>query len=156
MTPQTPDEIPHAFAAAWNANDADAIASLFDEDAEFVNVVGLWWHNRERIRSAHAIALESYFRDADVEIGRTKVRMLSDGIALVHWRWTMGGQVDTDGDEASRRSGVFTMVAELRPQGWIVVAAHNTDVVPGAESILAEGASRRGVRYRRDDANDSS
>jgi uncharacterized protein (TIGR02246 family) len=35
-----PEDIAAAFAAAWNVRDADAIAALFEDDAEFVNVVG--------------------------------------------------------------------------------------------------------------------
>ena len=40
------------FLEAWNHRDPDALAALFDKDAEFVNVTGLWWHTREEIRSA--------------------------------------------------------------------------------------------------------
>jgi len=38
-----PEEIPARFAEAWNERDPDKIAALFDEDADFVNVVGIWW-----------------------------------------------------------------------------------------------------------------
>src|SRR5690606_17141392 len=52
MAARRPDEIPLLFADAWNARDPDALASLFDEDAEFVNVTGRWWHDRAAVRSA--------------------------------------------------------------------------------------------------------
>jgi|AntRauTorckE6833_2_1112554.scaffolds.fasta_scaffold01815_6 hypothetical protein len=45
----SPEEIPGRFADAWNERDPYKLASLFDEDAEFVNVVGIWWHSREDI-----------------------------------------------------------------------------------------------------------
>ena len=48
----SPADIPALFARAWNDRDPDALASLFDEDAEFVNVSGLRWHDRESIRKA--------------------------------------------------------------------------------------------------------
>jgi hypothetical protein len=38
------------FVDAWNHRDPDALAALFDTDAEFVNVTGLWWHTRDEIR----------------------------------------------------------------------------------------------------------
>ena len=47
-----PEQIPSLFEDAWNKRDADALALLFDEDAEFVNVAGLWWHDRASIRKA--------------------------------------------------------------------------------------------------------
>ena len=49
-----PDTVPSLFVEAWNRRDPGALASLFDEDAEFVNVTGLWWHDRASIRTAHA------------------------------------------------------------------------------------------------------
>ena len=50
---ESPASIPKVFVEAWNNRDADKLASLFDEDAELVNVTGLWWHDREAIRKAH-------------------------------------------------------------------------------------------------------
>lgn len=50
----SPEGVARGFADAWNRGDALAIAALFVEDADFVNVVGLWWRNRRRIREAHA------------------------------------------------------------------------------------------------------
>lgn len=39
----TAEEIPYLFKEAWNQYDADGIANLFFEDADFVNVTGKWW-----------------------------------------------------------------------------------------------------------------
>lgn len=39
-------------------------------------------------------------------------------------------------------------VVERCGTGWIAVTAHNTDLVPGSESIAAESDSRRAVSYR--------
>lgn len=49
-----PEDVVQRWEDAWNNADAEALAGLFAEDADFVNVVGLWWHDRERIREAHA------------------------------------------------------------------------------------------------------
>ena len=54
----TPADVPVLFAQAWNAHDADALASLFDEDAEFVNRTGLCWHDRESIRKRIASRMQ--------------------------------------------------------------------------------------------------
>ncbi len=50
----SPESNPAVFVEAWNNHDPDGLASIFDEDAEFVNMTGLWWHDRESIRKAHA------------------------------------------------------------------------------------------------------
>ncbi|MDX8512638.1 SgcJ/EcaC family oxidoreductase [Mesorhizobium captivum] len=43
-----PEDVATAFADAWNRHDMDDFAALFSEDANFVNVVGMWWKNRDR------------------------------------------------------------------------------------------------------------
>ncbi|MCP8999341.1 SgcJ/EcaC family oxidoreductase [Pseudarthrobacter sp. RMG13] len=58
--PRNPREIAEEFAAAWNAVDPEALAALFVEDADFVNVVGLWWTNRHQIRENHAIGSHQF------------------------------------------------------------------------------------------------
>jgi hypothetical protein len=72
----TPEDMPVLFARAWNDRDPDALAALFDEDAEFVNVTGVCWHDRESIRKAHADGLESIFKDTTLAPDGTRVRRL--------------------------------------------------------------------------------
>jgi uncharacterized protein (TIGR02246 family) len=60
-----PEAIPSLFAETWNKRDPNALASLFEEDAEFVNVTGLWWHDRASIRDPHAYGLNTYIQHLD-------------------------------------------------------------------------------------------
>ncbi|WP_246684898.1 hypothetical protein [Mesorhizobium sp. B2-7-1] len=46
-----PEDAAAAFADAWNRHDMDDFAVLFSEDANFVNVVGMWWKKPRRDRS---------------------------------------------------------------------------------------------------------
>jgi uncharacterized protein (TIGR02246 family) len=148
--PDRPERVPAAFAEAWNRRDADGIAALFEEDAEFVNVVGLWWHDREAIRRAHAYGLERIFSRSTLEVVRVKVKSLADGIAVVHARMRLTGQTPIGETTApSPRQNVFTFVARRGPEGWRCVAAHNTDVVPRAETNVVDEEGRlRGASYR--------
>ena len=54
---ETGEAVARAFFDRWNDHDAEGIAALFAEDADFVNVVGLWWRNRRAIRKAHDYGL---------------------------------------------------------------------------------------------------
>jgi uncharacterized protein (TIGR02246 family) len=40
--------------SAWNSHDMERFASLFGDDADFVNVRGWWWRGREEIQENHA------------------------------------------------------------------------------------------------------
>ncbi len=130
----TPEDIPHAFARAWMARDADALAALFAEDADFINVVGLWWHDRDAIRKAHNIGLTTFFAHTTLRAGVVRVKLLGADAAVVQCRYTLSGQRLPDGSEAGARRSVLTFVAERQDRHWPVVAAQNTDIVDGAET----------------------
>ena len=148
---EEPDGIPRAFVEAWNQRDADGIAALFDEDAEFVNVTGLWWHDREAIRRAHAYGLSRIFNRSDLRLGALRVKPLGEGIAVVHARMHLSGQSPAVGVEApAPRTNIFSFVVRRTDGGWRCASAHNTDVVPGMETNVVDAEGRlRGVDYRR-------
>jgi len=145
--PATPDAFPQAFAAAWHSRDGAAIGTLFAEDAEFVNVVGLWWHDRARIAAAHDYALKSFFAETTLKIGTIRQRALGPDHALVQCRFTLSGQTAPDGTLSGDRQTVMSFVLARRDAGWIAVAAQNTDVVPGAETHV-NAETFRAADYR--------
>ena len=146
--PQTPAEIPGHFADAWNARDPETLAGLFSEDADFVNVVGLWWDNRKDIKRAHAYGLEKIFAKSTLKPGRTKVRQINGSTAVVHARWHLKGQTDKAGNLLEDRRTVMVFVAQKTPEGWIVVACQNTDIVPGKETFAARDGKLQAENYR--------
>lgn len=136
----SPEAVPEFFARAWNARDADALASLFDEDAEFVNVAGLCWHGRDSIRKAHASGLERLVEQSILAIDETKVKLLSPDIAVVHSRMTLSG--------AAPRTTVVTFVVHRAGDRWLCTSAHSTDVVARVEpDVLDEAGGFRPVDY---------
>jgi|SRR5690625_717557 len=145
-----PQSVATAFVEAWNRRDADQLASLFDQDAEFVNVVGLWWHNRASIRKAHAYGFEHIFSRSDLELLETRVRHLGDDVAVVHARMQLTGQsAVADSRRPGVRNNIFTFVVHRSSGGWRCAAAHNTDIVPGAETNLIDDSGRfKTANYR--------
>lgn len=146
-----PEHIPVAFAEAWQRRDADGIAALFDADAEFVNVIGLWWHDREAIRRAHAYGLAHFFDRSTLRIATVRVKHLGDDVAVVHARMTLAGQTATGGVAApGTRTTVFSFVVHRTPDGWRCASAHNTDVAPGMETNVVDAQGQlRAVDYRK-------
>lgn len=145
--PAEPGGIPGAFAAAWMARDATALAALFAEKAEFVNVVGLWWHDRAAIEKAHDYALQSFFAETRLTPGTIRVKHLGDDVAIVQCRFTLTGQRLPDGGAAGPRRTILTFVAQRTTEGWITQAAQNTDIVDGAET-MAHAGTLRAADYR--------
>jgi uncharacterized protein (TIGR02246 family) len=142
-----PEDMPRAFAAAWAARDADALAALFAQDADFVNVVGLWWEDRDAIRKAHHYGLSTFFRASRLTVGRVKVRDLGE-TAVVHARMVLTGQLAPDGTEAGTRHTILSFVMARQAEGWLCVSAQNTDIVPGRETFERKGEALIPRDYR--------
>lgn len=142
--------VPVVFVEAWDRRDPDAIAALFEADADFVNVTGLWWHDREAIRAAHAYGLARIFDRSTLRLTTVQVKRLSDDVAVVHARMRLEGQTPTR-SVATPGAGtnIFSFVVRRGADGWRCASAQNTDVVPGVESNIADEDGRlRGVSSR--------
>ncbi|TGQ88699.1 SgcJ/EcaC family oxidoreductase [Mesorhizobium sp. M8A.F.Ca.ET.208.01.1.1] len=128
-----PEDVATAFADAWNRHDMDDFAALFADDANFVNVVGMWWKNHTEIERAHRATHETMFRDSRLEGAVSSVVELSSGIASVHYTWILTGASAPDGSSAGTRKGILLLVVvKEEPSGWRIKVAQNTDIVPGA------------------------
>ena len=149
MSVTLPEDFPEAFRAAWMARDGHAIAALFENDADFVNVVGIWWEDRAAIGRAHDYALKSFFSETRLTKGRIKVRLLGDRHAVVHARFRLTGQKRPDGGVAGDRTTILSFVLARSDSGWRAVSAQNTDVVPGAETYRAGPDGLSAEDYRR-------
>ena len=120
-----PEDLPRLFIEAWNKKGPDALASLFDSPAEFVNVTGLWWHDRTSIRKAHAYGLERIFNASQ----------LSDDVAIVQAALTLSGQTAIAAiRQPGARKTIFSFVVHRVAGGWTWASAHNTDAVPNIET----------------------
>ncbi|MGR3782977.1 MAG: SgcJ/EcaC family oxidoreductase [Albimonas sp.] len=136
-----------AFLAAWSEHDTAALGALFAPDADFVNVTGLWWHGAERIARVHGVAFQTYFAAAVLTEERLETRALGPSAALVRVRARMEGQRGPDGGLAGARRTMLLFAAQATDEGWRLVAAQNTDVVEGAETMLAGPDGLSGARY---------
>ena len=145
------ESIPKVFIEAWNRRDAKKIASLFDEDAEFINVTGLWWHSRNAIERAHAYGLSTIFNNSILSLITCRVKFLAENIAVVNAKIKLSGQTSI-GSIASpeERKTIFTFVVHKKGEQWSCASAQNTDVVPNMETHARdEEGQLKPVNYRR-------
>ncbi len=153
MNRQSPKSIITGFQQAWNDHDADALAELFVEGAQFVNVTGLWWSTKDQIRKAHQFGFDHIFGNSHMNVGRTEIRMLGDDHAVVHARVTVIGQNTPDGATAEDRRTVISFVVarmfDADGAYWKAISAHNTDLVPGGPDTHVNAPDgQTAVRYR--------
>lgn len=134
----SPADIPRLFVVAWNNRSAAAIASLFELDADFINVVGIHWTDQAAIEKAHDYGLKVIFKDSALHLGKVKVKQLADDIAVVHARMRLQGQRAVDGRAAGTRQNLFIFVVRRHGDAWLCVSAQNTDIVLGAETHIRD------------------
>ena len=148
---QTPEDVPKLFVENWNKRRPDLMAELFEEDADFINVVGLWWTSRQDIFKAHDYGLKVIFKDSLLSIVKLKTKILSEGSAVVHAKMKLEGQSSFENHAGGVRRTVFTFIVHKKEDGfWHAVSAQNTDIVGGAETYIrtSEGELKP-VDYRK-------
>jgi uncharacterized protein (TIGR02246 family) len=123
-----------AFAQSWNKHDMEAFAELFSPDAEFVNVVGLWWKGRAEIKAAHEFTHQSLFKNSRLSITGISVRFPAPQIAIARCLWKLEGHVTPDGAPLPERNGVLQNVLRHEGGKWLIIDSQNTDIIEGVAS----------------------
>lgn len=144
-----PQEIAERFAEAWNRYDAKQLANLFFEKADFVNVTGKWWDNKEDIFKAHDFGFRVIFKNSHLEVITVKEKMLSDDVAVVHTRVRVSGQTKKETIKSGIRETMFLFVLRKSEGQWLCESAQNTDIIFGKQTnIRDEKGELKSVSYK--------
>jgi len=128
------NRVVEAFAEAWNMHDMNAFSELFAEDAEFVNVVGLWWKGRAEIKAAHEFTHQTMFKHSDLSIDEIATRFPVQEIAIARCRWKLEGHQGPDGEALPLRHGILVNILRKAGPTWRIIDSQNTDVIEGVLS----------------------
>lgn len=123
-----------SFAETWNRHDMDAFADLFSTDAEFVNVVGIWWKGREEIKAAHELTHRTLFRNSRLTIFDTSTRFPAPTVAIARCRWALQGHTSPDGAPLPARHGLLVNLLRHGDGRWSIIDSQNTDIIEGVLS----------------------
>ncbi|RDI67269.1 SgcJ/EcaC family oxidoreductase [Nocardia pseudobrasiliensis] len=104
---------------AWNARDSAAMAGLFSEDADFVDVLARLHHGRAAIEASHRQIFDTIYRESRLEMRELDRRALAGDTTLVHTATTLRVQ---GGPRHGRTDSVQTMVV----RDDRILAFHNT------------------------------
>jgi uncharacterized protein (TIGR02246 family) len=125
-----PQALVDRFVRAWNAHDPQAMGELFSEEADFVNSDGVWSQGRPWIRAQLERFHTTRFKATTLVETNTRLRMVKDNVAVMHFQWEMSGEVDAAGKPLPRRHGIMQIVAVQEVKGWRILSAQDTKVAP--------------------------
>ena len=132
-----------AFDKAMNAKDATALSSVFHEDGDFINVIGMTAHGRKAIEQFHRPLFDGdgtkgipSFKNAVFKVAETRIRFIRPDVASVDVIWTQTGST-LDGKDRGLRRGLMSWIATKEEGKWGVAVMHNMDLLP-----VERGAAR--------------
>ncbi len=121
-----------AYEAAWNRHDMTELAALFTDDAEWVNIVGMWWRGRADIQKAHHAFHQVMFRDVPLHFTDVSVRTIAPGVAVAIGTIRMGDFTTPSGHVAKDSRDRLSLVLVQRGAVWKIASGHNTVIDPVA------------------------
>jgi uncharacterized protein (TIGR02246 family) len=123
-TMKRPEEMPEEFEKAWNSHEMTALASLFCEDATFVNRFGHYVRGIQDIVSLHAPIHETIYSDSTMENEVIATIDLGNDAAVVHcWSRLTVGKAHPAGPHAV--DTVILAVLRLQSRGWLIQSLEN-------------------------------
>lgn len=119
-----PEEVAEAFQKAWNSHEMAALASLFCEDAIFVNRFGHYVRGVQEIVALHAPIHATIYSDSVMENEVIATIPLGDDAAVVHcWSRLTVGKAHPAGTHAVDTA--ILAVLRLQSNGWLIQALEN-------------------------------
>ncbi|MFD2174049.1 SgcJ/EcaC family oxidoreductase [Rhodobacter lacus] len=118
-----PAELARRFAALWGTRDARGIAALFAPDGEFLSLTGGVGQNPKEIAELLAGEFAGAFQRARLVTGRSRLRPIGEGAAVIWQRFVLSGLVDENGAEAGRIGAALCATLERTGAGWQIVSA---------------------------------
>jgi uncharacterized protein (TIGR02246 family) len=113
------------FVDAWNARNPDALAALFEHDAELVTAAGSWAHDRASIRQVFADQFARLDRSSTLRVDETRVKQVHQDVAVVFTRMILSGAPPDRSGQPEPRTNICSFVTRRAGEGWVCAAAHN-------------------------------
>lgn len=120
---------------AMNRKDWKAYGDLFADDADWTNVVGMFWHGKENVVKAHAEYGSTVFRNGGFAYSDMLIREVAPKVAVVVVTEHSVEQVAPDGvTKLPPGEGRLSFVVVKRNGQRKITLGHNTGVLKATEA----------------------
>jgi uncharacterized protein (TIGR02246 family) len=115
-----------AFGSTLTKMDFDAFSTLFTDDADFVNIVGMHWHGKAQIVKAHRVVFTTRYKGVPQRIIEKSEATLAPGLVLVVGTIKMDDYTAQDGKAMTNNLFRMTLVMKKVGERWLIRSAENT------------------------------
>jgi uncharacterized protein (TIGR02246 family) len=115
-----------AFGSTLTKMDFDAFRTLFTDDADFVNIVGMHWHGRAQIEKAHRVVFTTRYKGVPQHMIEKTEATLAPGLVLVVGTIKMDDYTAQDGKAMTNNLFRMTLVMQKVGERWLIRSAQNT------------------------------
>jgi uncharacterized protein (TIGR02246 family) len=117
-----------AFGTTLTKMDFDALAHVFTDDVDFVNIVGMHWAGKAQIVKAHRIVFTTRYKATPQHFIEKSEATLAPGLVLVVGKILMDDYTAQDGKLMTNNQFRMTLVMKKVGERWLIRSAENTIV----------------------------
>jgi uncharacterized protein (TIGR02246 family) len=120
--------LPVKWQQYWNMHNMDSMGTLLRQDADFINVGGVWLKGKAAVVKDHKAKHEGIkFKTSIWETDSVAIKYLKPDVAIVHIGWGIKGDFEDDGTPRKPRHGIFTWVVCKQNSRWLLTIVQNTN-----------------------------
>lgn len=132
-------EIVNKLEQAWNNGDSAAWTAQFAEDADFIHILGGFFHGSRDIEYGHRRIFDTIYKGSHNRFQVEKVRFLRPDVAVVFIRANLKWYLNGKEQHIEARP---TLMAEKNAAGdWKIAVFQNTMISTAAVPTLADTLS---------------
>lgn len=124
----------------WDAGDAEAYASVFTPDADYVTFLGSQYKGRQAIAASYAPLFRKLLKGSRLKVEITQLRFLTPEVALIRANAAVSRAAPRWNRPSAR---VNTSIAVRTTAGWLLAASQNTTHRRLAQTLITKLASTR-------------
>ena len=119
----------------WNRHDMAALSELFEDDAHWVNIVGMYWPGKPAVVGAHEAMHKTFFKTTEQELIDVAARAIAPGVAIAVTHFRMGAFTPPDGVDRPAAGNRLSLTLTERNGRWRIAHGHNTVIEPTAQAF---------------------
>lgn len=128
---QSVRQVVDAYEQAWNKHDVDAMTSLFTDDIEWINIVGMWWRGLPEVKRGYVWIHETMLKNVPIHQDSCSVRLVTSGIAISVVTWSKASFVTPGGEQMPEGKDRMSLYLVRLGDRWLITGGHNTTINRG-------------------------